>query len=365
MALKENLKDLALLPGPSGYEEQVGKYLYRYYRQLADEVRTDTAGNVIAKFSCGRGNAPRVMVFAHMDSLGLIVKKIEQNGFLRIERLGGIPEKTLPALEVLVRSETGTWIPGLIGNKSHHITDASEKYKVIPYQELYIDIGADSLEAVRKLEIEVGCPVVYLPRWQEMQNGICYGTAMDNRGGCAVVMELARMLRDNPCREFDVYLVATVQEEYNLRGAMVAAAAIRPNYAIALDVALTGDTPDMGESIPVALGRGPVMAMYNFHGRGTLNGVIPHPALVKLVRETAADLGIPLQRFASCGMLTDGAYVQLVDTGIPVIDLAFPCRYTHTSVETCCIRDLQELARLVETLIHRVDPKISFNRDYT
>lgn len=365
MALKENLKDLVLLPGASGYEEQVGKYLYRYYCQLADEVRTDTAGNVIARFSCGRENAPRVMIFAHMDSLGLIIKKIEPDGFLRMERLGGIPEKTLPALEVLVRSETGAWIPGLVGNKSHHITDASEKYKVIPYQELYIDIGADSADAVQKLGIEVGCPVVYRPRWQELQNGLCYGTAMDNRGGCAVVMELARMLRDNPCQDFDVYLVATVQEEYNLRGGMVAAAAIRPDYAIALDVALTGDTPDMGGSIPVALGKGPVIAMYNFHGRGTLNGVIPHPTLVKLAKEAASELGMPLQRFASCGMLTDGAYVQLVDAGIPVIDLAFPCRYTHTSVETCSISDLQNLSRLVEVMIHSANPKISFKRDYT
>ena len=343
----------------------MGKYLYRFYQGLADSVETDVAGNLIACFRCGKENPRKAMVFAHMDSLGLIVKKIESNGFLRIERLGGIPEKTLPALEVLVRSETGRWINGIIGNKSHHITDASEKYKVIPYQELYIDLGVGNAQAVRELGIEVGCPVVYLPRFQELQNGNCYGTAMDNRGGCAVVMELAEMLKANPCEDLDIYLVATVQEEYNLRGGMVAAAAIKPDFAIALDVALTGDTPDMNDSLPVKVGSGPVLGMYNFHGRGTLNGSIPHPTLVKLTRDAAAECGMELQRFASCGMLTDASYVQLVDSGIPVIDLAFPCRYTHTSVEVCNVDDLRKLARLVEAVLHSVKKEICFRRDYS
>lgn len=364
MSLKTHLKELALLPAPAGYEYCAGKYLYEYYQGLTDNVWTDIAGNLIAKFSCGKENAKRAMVFAHMDSLGLIVQRIEKNGFLRVERLGGVPEKTLPALEVLVRTESGEWIPGTIGNKSHHMTDASEKYRVTPYQEAYIDLGADSAEEVRALGIEVGCPVVYLPRWQELKNNRCYGTTIDNRGGCAVIMEVAKMLREHPCENYDVYLVATVQEEYNLRGGMVAASAIKPDYAIAIDVALTGDTPDSEGKMPVKLGAGPAIGMYNFHGRGTLNGTIPHPALVEAAKAAAQKAGIPLQRYASVGILTDASYVQLVDNGTPVMDLAFPCRYTHTSTEVCSIQDLELLAKLVETVLRDMPADMVFARSY-
>lgn len=364
MSLMKNLRELCLQPAPSGYEQSVGRYLYRYYSGLADRVDTDVAGNLIACFSCGKPNARRAMVFAHMDSLGLIVKKIESDGFLRIERLGGIPEKILPGLEVSVRTEDGKWVNGIIGNKSHHITDASEKYKVIPYQQLYIDVGVDSDCAVRALGIEIGCPVVYRPRWEPLGHEKCYGTALDNRGGCAVVMEVAKRLREKPCKDFDVYLVATVQEEYNLRGAMVAANAIQPDFAVALDVALTGDTPDMEGVLPVQVGKGPVLGMYNFHGRGTLNGTIPHPALVSLTKQAACEHSLPLQRFASCGMLTDASYVQLSGAGVPAVDLAFPCRYTHTAVEVCSIRDLEALAQLVDAVLRMVPADMDFRRDY-
>lgn len=365
MSIENKLRDLALLPGPSGYEDCVGKYLYRYYREVADSVQTDAAGNVIARFGCGRENARRGMIFAHMDSLGLIVKRIEHDGFLRVERLGGIPEKALPAVEVQVRTEAGQWIDGVIGSRSHHAEEASSKYTVTPYKELYVDIGADTAEEVRALGIEVGCPIVYRPRWEKLQNGRCYGTALDNRGGCAVIMELARRLKERPCKDFDLYLAATVQEEYNLRGGMVAAQAIRPDFAIALDVVLTGDTPDARQTLPTKVGGGPALGMYNFHGRGTLNGSIPHPKLVELVRSAAQERRIPLQRFAACGMLTDASYVQLTGEGVPVIDLGFPCRYTHTPAEMCSINDLESLADLVETVLHRIPARLDFRRDYT
>ena len=140
--------------------------------------------------------------------------------------------------------------------------------------------------------------------------------------------------------------------------------AIRPDFAIALDVVLTGDTPDAGGTPPARVGGGPALGMYNFHGRGTLNGSIPHPGLVELVRNTAREKGIPLQRFASCGMLTDASYVQLVGAGVPVIDLGFPCRYTHTPVELCSIRDLEELAELTEAVLRAMPARTDFRRNY-
>lgn len=361
--MKEILKELCSLPGLSGYEERVGRYIWKQFSRYSSRVMSDTLGNIIAEFPSGNPNAKRAMVFAHMDQLGFVVKKIEAGGFLKIERLGGIPEKILPGMEVLVRTRQGEWIGGVIGNKSHHVTPPEDKYRVAPIAELYVDLGMDSEKEVMDRGILVGAPVIYKSRFAELSEDRCYGTAMDNRGGCAVLLDLATRLSEQPC-DVDVYLVATVQEEYNLRGALVGCASVEPDFAIALDVSITGDTPDMGGMIPVSLGKGPVLSMYNFHGRGTLNGTIPHPYMVKMAEEAARKLGIPLQRVASCGILTDASYVQLFGKGVAVIDLGFPCRYTHTAVELCSISDLKALSDLVEQMLKDAPQDISFERRY-
>lgn len=361
--IKETLKELCCLPGVSGYEECVGKYMNQWFRKYTGLVNSDTAGNLIAEFKSQNADAKRVMVFAHMDQLGFVVKRIDDAGFLRIERLGGIPEKILPGLEVMVRNRNGEWISGVIGNKSHHVTDASEKYRVIPIQELYVDMGFRSAREAQESGIFTGSPVVYKPRFEALQNERCYGTALDNRGGCAVLLDLAEKLSEGSC-ELDVFLVGTVQEEYNLRGAMVACASVEPDFAIALDVAITGDTPDMKEVLPVSVDGGPVMSMYNFHGRGTLNGTIPHPCLTAMTEKAADGLNMPLQRTASCGILTDASYVQLYGKGVPVIDLGFPCRYTHTAVELCSIKDLEKLSCLVERILRDTPGDVDFKRKY-
>ncbi|MDE7037193.1 MAG: hypothetical protein K2O98_04360 [Lachnospiraceae bacterium] len=361
--MKETLRKLCCLPGLSGYEENVGSYLYQAFLGYSPFVKTDIAGNIIARFASGNDGAKKVMIFSHMDQLGFVVKKTEPDGFLRIERLGGIPEKILPGMEVLVRSEQGTWFGGVIGNKSHHAAAASEKYQVTPIQELYVDLGMASCEEVEGKGILPGCPVVYRPRFQELSENRCYGTAVDNRGGCAVLLDLAKKFSAAPCG-LDVYLVATVQEEFNLRGGLLGCASVEPDFAIALDVAITGDTPDMAGMLPAALDKGPVMSMYNFHGRGTLNGTIPHPLLVQMTKEAAGKLRMPLQRSASCGILTDASYVQLYHKGVPVIDLGFPCRYTHTAVELCRLKDLKELSFLVELIVRDTPADICFERQY-
>ncbi|MBQ5950945.1 MAG: M42 family metallopeptidase [Lachnospiraceae bacterium] len=364
MSLREHLKDLCLLPAPSGYEQEAGRYLKRFYEEIADEVRTDVSGNVIAKFACGKKDARRVMVFAHMDQLGLVVRDVEPDGFLRVERLGGIPEKVLPALQVLVRTEAGAWIPGIIGNKSHHITAPEEKYVVTPVKQMSVDIGASSAEEVHALGIEVGCPVVYRPHFEELGEHRCAGTSLDNRGGCAAIMEVGEHLAQKHPEHYDVYLVATVQEEYNLRGGLVAAQQVRPDWAVCLDIVLTGDTPQTRGMLPVKLGGGPAVGMYNFHGRGTLNGTLPHPLLFEKTVEAAGKLDIPVQRFVSTGILTDASYVQLVEQGVATIDLGFPCRYSHSPVETVDLRDLAQLAALVEEMVREMPAGAVFERCY-
>lgn len=361
--IKERLKELCCLPGLSGYETCVGNYMHRWFSKYSSQVTSDTAGNLIAEFKPAMPGAKKVMVFAHMDQLGFVVKRIDASGFLSIERLGGIPEKILPGLEVMVRNRKGEWLNGVIGNKSHHVTDPSEKYKVIPIQELYVDLGLDTFGEAEEKGITPGCPVVYKPRFVQLNEEKCCGTAMDNRGGCAVLLDLAERLAEKPC-ELHVFLVGTVLEEFNLRGAMVACASVEPDFAVALDVAITGDTPDMYGKLPVALGAGPVMSLYNFHGRGTLNGTIPHPQLVEMAEQAAKGLHMSLQRTASCGILTDASYVQLYGKGVPVIDLGFPCRYTHTAAELCSTNDLESLACLVEKILRDTPGSVDFTRRY-
>jgi putative aminopeptidase FrvX len=359
--LRALTRDLMLIPGLSGHEGRVRRYLAARLTELGHPSRTDRLGNLIATIEGDEG-APRVMLFAHMDQLGFVVRRIESNGLIRLERLGGVPEKALPSLPVLLCVGEGRDRPGVIANKSHHATAPEEKYRVLPYAELYVDAGLDSAEAVRAAGIEIGTPVVYEPKVLDLGPDRIAGTSVDDRAACAVLLEVARALGGMTQRPA-TSIVFSVQEEFNLRGAMTAAYALSPDIAIQLDLMLATDTPDMAGRGDCVVGGGPVMAMYSFHGRGTLNGTIPHPALVELFAQAAAADGIALQRSAHIGVLTDSAYVQGVREGIACIDLGFPTRYTHSALEVCDLRDLDALARLVLGGLARITADFSLDRD--
>lgn len=364
--MKEDLRawteDLMHVPGLAGHEDRVRRRIAAELGRLDIASRADRLGNLIATLA-GDAAAPSVMLFAHMDQLGFVVRRIEPDGFVRIERLGGVPERALPAHPVVFCVGEGRDVPGLIAHKSHHATAQEEKYRVLPYADLYIDLGLDSAGAVRDLGIDIGTPVVYEPRVLGLGDRRIAGTAVDDRAGCAVVLAAAKSLAEAPARP-TVHIVFSVQEEFNLRGALVAAQVLRPDIAIQIDLALTSDTPDMAQRGEVRLGGGPAMSLYSFHGRGTLNGTIPHPALTHLVEQAARREGLSLQRTAATGVLTDSAYVQLVGAGVACIDLCFPCRYTHSALEVCDLEDLAGLARLVTAAIGAIGPEFSLDRDH-
>jgi putative aminopeptidase FrvX len=359
--LRMLLSELMLIPGLSGYEGRVRRHISGLLAGLGIASRTDRLGNLIATIP-GDAGAPSVMLFAHMDQLGFVVRKIEANGLVRVERLGGVPEKALPAQSVMFCVGEGREVQGIIANKSHHATTPDEKYRVLPYPELYIDTGLDSAAAVLAAGIDIGTPVVYEPKVAPLVGGRIAGTSVDDRAGCAVMLVAARMLLAAP-RKPTIHLVFSVQEEFNLRGAVTAAQVLAPDIAIQLDIILATDTPDMGQRGDVRLGGGPAMSLYSFHGRGTLNGTIPHPALVRLFDETAAGEGIALQRSAHIGALTDSSYVQLVGQGVASIDLGFPTRYTHSALEVCDLNDLAGLTKLLAAGIARIDAGFSLERD--
>ncbi len=363
--LKQRLRtlttDLMLIPGLSGHEGRVRKRLATEIQALGLATRTDRLGNLIATIP-GDPEAPSVMLFAHMDQLGLVVRKIEANGLVRVERLGGVPEKALPAQAVLFMVEEGRDVPGVIANKSHHATGQDEKYRVLPYPDLYVDAGFESSEAVLAAGIDVGTPIVYYPAAVPLAGGRLAGTSVDDRAACAVIVEVARLLLASRKRP-TTHIVFSVLEEYNLRGAVTAAQTLLPEIAIQLDLILATDTPDMMARGDVRLGGGPAMSLFSFHGRGTLNGTIPHPALTRLFAATAAAEAIPLQKSAHIGALTDSSYVQLVGQGVAAIDLGFPMRYSHSALEVCDIGDLETLTRLVAGGLARIDADFSLDRN--
>lgn len=361
MDLKQTLRELCLTPALSGQEQKLAAYLKTHFEACGFRVKEDAVGNCIALAPGAGGGQPTIMVFGHMDQLGFVVRYIEEDGFLRLERVGGVPERALPALDVEVQCRDGSMLPGVIGNKSHHATPPEEKYVVEKYTSLFVDIGARSRVQVEKLGIQVGSPVVYAGRFRALLDGRVSATSLDNRVACTVLAALAERLRDAPVAA-PVALVGTVQEEFNLRGAMVASRTVRPAFAIGLDIALEGGSPEMRGKNPVRMGGGPVLSLYNFHGRGTLNGVIPHPGMVRLFEQAAVQEGIPLQREVTMGSLTDLSYLQLEGTGVKAVDIGVPCRYTHTPAEVCDLADLEQTVNLVYAALARI-PQTNLERE--
>ncbi len=359
--LKALTTELMTIPGLSGYEGRVRRRLAAEMRALGLATTTDRLGNLISTAQ-GDPDRPSVMLFAHMDQLGFVVRKIESNGLIRLERVGGVPVRALAAQELLICVGEGRDVPALIANKSHHATNPDEKYRVVPYAEVIVDGGFSSASEALAAGIDIGSPVVYAPKAIALAGERIAGTSVDDRAGCAVVVEVARCLAQIAERP-TVHFVFSTQEEFNLRGALVAAQMIEPDIAIQIDLMLATDTPDMQGRGDLALGVGPGMSLYSFHGRGTLNGTIPHPGLVSLFQNAAREKCLVLQRSAQVGVLTDSSYVQLVRRGVAVIDMGFPCRYTHSAMEVCDVADLEGLASLLVAALPRIGREFSLDPD--
>lgn len=357
--MRDLVTELALIPGLSGHEGRVAAAIARHLDRMGVGWRADRLGNLVATLP-GDPAAPSVMVFAHMDQLGFVVRKIEEGGLIRVERLGGVPERALPAQAVVISTQAGD-VPGVIGNKSHHATAPEEKYRVVPYAELGLDAGFASRAGAEAAGVRIGDPVTWLPRVVDLAGGRLAGTALDDRAGCAMLLDLCDHLRRRTAGP-TVHLVWSVQEEFNLRGVIPLARRLAPDIAIQIDLVLACDTPDMAGRGEVRLGGGPAMSLYSFHGRGTLNGLIPHPALVAHLEATAAAAGLPLQRSAHTGALTETSYVQLLGDGVACIDLGFPMRYSHSALEVIDLADLAALSALVAAAVQGIGPGFVLER---
>ena len=357
--IRDLLAELMLIPGLSGHEGRVASAIAAHLDRMGLAHRSDRLGNLMTTLP-GDPALPSVMVFTHMDQLGFVVRKIEASGLIRLERLGGVPERALPAQAVILCTDKGDF-PGVIANKSHHATGPDEKYKVLPYAELFVDAGFASADAAQAAGIRIGTPVTYLPRVLPLQGNRIAGTSVDDRAGCAVLLALAAARKNRPGPT--LHLVWSVQEEFNLRGVLPAATALQPDIALQIDLILACDTPDMTARGEVALGAGPGISLYSFHGRGTLNGVIPHPGLVRLAEAAALAGGLGLQRSAHTGALTDLSYIQFMGPeGVACLDVGFPMRYSHSALEVVDLADLEGLCQLLGLMLDRVTPDLILTR---
>lgn len=357
--LRADLTDLMLIPGLSGHEERVAAAIRAKLAAFGVPTTTDRLGNLIATFP-GDPAKPSVMIFTHMDQLGFFVRRIEPDGLIRVERMGGVSERAMAAQAVTLSTDQGD-IPGIILNKAHHATTPDEKYKVLTAPEIRIDTGHGSKAAVEAAGIRIGTPVTWRAQVLELAGNRIAGTSIDDRAGCAVQLELARILHAANTGP-TTHLVWSVQEEFNLRGAVVAAQQLNPDIALQIDLMLATDTPDMADRGEMTLGGGPGISLYSFHGRGTLNGVIPHPALVRLMEATAAAAGIPLQRSAQVGVLTDLSYIQTLGRGVASLDIGYPMRHSHSPLECCDLADLQALTNLLAAALSAIPAHMNLNR---
>ena len=339
------LAELADAPGPSGFEEAVRKIVVRELTPISDTVTYDGVGSVIARSG---STGPKIMLDAHMDELGGVVRRVTPAGFLSMQMLGGWLDQALVDQRWVIIGSKGP-VKAVTGIRDVHVVPADERTKVFPREGLYLDVGARNAAEVAALGLSPGDPVVPDAPFEVMAGGARYlGKAWDDRVGCAVVIEAMRRLRASG-HPNQLFVAATVQEEIGLRGARTAADIIKPDVGIAIEGGITGDSPGRSpEETQAVLGGGPGIFLYD-------SSTLPNRRFVALVRDTAAAKGIALQADLVQGYGDDSAAIQATNGGVPTVNLVVPARYTHAHNGVIDRADFDHMVDLVVALVGRLD----------
>lgn len=349
------LAELADAPGPPGFEEDVRRIVVREVKPLADRVTYDGLGSVIAQQG---SSGPRIMLDAHMDELGGVVRRVTGTGFLSMQMLGGWLDQALPDQRWIIIGSKGP-VRAVTGIRDVHVVPAEERGRVFPRDSLYLDVGAHNAAEVAALGIGPGDPVVPDSPFAELAPGRYLGKAWDDRVGLAVVIEALRRLRAEG-HPNQLFVAATVQEEIGLRGARTAADLIKPDIGIAIEGGITGDSPGRNpEETQAMLGGGPGLFLYD-------SSTIPNRKMVALVEDTARAIDVPLQRDLVQGYGDDSAAIQATGGGVPTVNLVVPARYTHAHNGVIDRADFDRMVELVVALIKRMDAgTVARLRDFT
>jgi len=330
------LEELSNAFGPSGCESEVRKVLIPVLRDRVDDLMIDALGNLIA-FKRGTAPEPRlkIMLDAHTDEVGLMITRLDKNGLLGFRAVGGIDERLLLAKGVLIGERR---LPGVIIAPPVHLSKPEERKKVIPIEQMAIDVGASSRDEAQGL-VQVGDYATFDTRFEVLtRDGLrtVKGKAFDDRIGCAVAAAVVEGEY-----EADLYLSFSAQEEVGLRGARVAAFRIEPDLAFALEGTICDDMPkDKDVSPTTELGKGPAITVMD-------RSFIADKRLVQLLVDQAQALDIPVQ-FKQPGMGgTDAGAIHLSRTGVPSVALSVPCRYIHSPVSVASLEDFDHTVALL------------------
>ncbi len=327
--------------GVSGFEKEIRELFIKEIEKYVSEVEIDKLGNVIARRGEGE---PKVMIAAHMDEIGLVVKKIDKNGFVYFAKIGGIYDGILPGTKVVAYHENGEY-EGVIGIKPPHLMKNEERKKLISHEDLFIDFGFQSEEEAKNEGFRPGVPIVFKPEFITMPNGMVSCKAMDDRSGLVSLVYLAKSLKDF---EGTIYFVGTVQEEVGLKGAKTVAFRLKPDLAIAVDVTIAGPSPGLRErDYNVEINKGPVITILEASGRGLIADRIINEWLERGAKEN----DIPYQIEVLERGATDAAEIYITGEGIPSTALSIPARYIHTPSEVISIKDLENLVKLLKVSI--------------
>lgn len=336
MDIQKVLAESAALLGPSGQEMQVAAYFAEQFRPFVDEVTVDAMFNVIAH---KKGTGPKVMLCAHMDEIGMMVTRIEEDGAIRLGNVGGVDPRILPASRVWVHGREKLF--GTIGALPPHLLTAEERQKNYNADSLYVDVGLPG-DRVKEL-VHIGDLVTFNVPFTELLNGQVASKTMDDRACVSILLLAAERLMKLHC-DADVYFVGSTQEEVGSRGAMTAAFAIAPDLAVALDVdhaTIPGSRPDTtvdGDCLCVSVG--PYL----------------QPKLVDRLMACAKEHHVKLQTAVSARYTyTDADDVSLSRAGVPTVLLSLPLKYMHTSVETIDLQAMQEGGRLIAHFLSELD----------
>ena len=332
------LKELTRLFGPSGEEGEVRRFVIDHAAPYADKIDVDNMGSVIAwKYAKqNKENAKTVMIAAHMDEVGFLVQYVRDDGLIRYMTVGGIDTAVCVSKRVLVGKDR---VPGVIGCKAVHLPERDERTTALKHSQLYIDIGAKNKDdALTK--INVGDYVIFDSDYVEFGHGLVKSRALDDRVGCAVMLELLK--HDYPC---NVAFAFDVQEEVGLRGALATAFRVQPDCALVLEGTTANDTTGarVHEEI-CTVGCGPSIS---FMDRSS----IANPALFAHMRKLATEKHIPWQLKRGSAGGNDAGSIQRTAGGCATVTISVPCRYIHSPASVCALSDVENQYNLVKAFL--------------
>lgn len=364
MEKNENwLEELCRLSGLSGDEDRVIAYLVERLKEYTNQVAVDYSGNVTASFTGKTNPGTSLLMFGHMDEVGLMVRKITDEGYLLFERVGGPSEKTLRSQFVDVNTlDHSGCVQGVVGTKSHHFTSENEKHSVPDKYDLYVDIGESSRQGVLDRGVGVGSTITYSPNFRRIGEYRVASKTLDNRASCYTLLRLAKQLSQQT-PDITVHLGFSVQEEFNVRGSLPMQERLKPDMVVSLDCSIACDTPDLNSLFEVGLGSGPVILYMHHYGKGPMGGMIPNTKFREYIERMAAIQGIDIQKEVAASILSDASFMQMKgENGTVCAHLGIPLRYAHSPVEEVDLRDVEKMIHLLTAVVYSLETVTVFRR---